>query len=267
MEYLAQGAWTKRLHPGWASHSGIWAALLARSGFTGPTTILEGRDGFLQASSADPDPSLVLKELGEEYLITRTSVKPHTCCRFKHGPIDCLLDLKRTYGIDPMDVAEVRVGVLSAGMKLVSEPVEAKRNPQSVVDMQFSMPFGAAVALTHGRASLDEYKLGMPDNPQVKHVMERVQCVTDPKLDALTPGQMPAWAEVDTNDGRTLRSEVDYPKGDPENPVTWAEMKEKFTLLSSPVIGPKRQREIIAAVESLEQMSDVRDLAALLMAE
>jgi 2-methylcitrate dehydratase PrpD len=264
MEYLAQGAWTKRLHPGWASHSGICAGLLAKAGFIGPTTILEGRDGFLQAYSGDPDPSLVLKDLGEDFLIARTSVKPYTCCRFKHGPIDCLLDLKRTYGIDPMDVVEVRVGVLSAGMKLVSEPIEAKRNPQSVVDMQFSMPFGAAVALTYGRASLEEYQDGMPNNPQVKHVMERVQCVTDPQLDALFPRQMPAWAEVQTTDGRTLRRESAYPKGDPENPVSWDEMKAKFNLLSSPIINSKRQKEIIAAIESLDQMSDVRQLAALL---
>jgi len=199
--------------------------------------------------------------------MTRTSIKPHTCCRFKHGPIDCLLDLKRTYCINPMDVAAVRVGVVSAGMKLVAEPIEAKRNPKTVVDMQFSMPFGAAVALTHGRASLEEYQPRMPDNPQVRHVMERVSCVTDPKLDALTPKQMPAWAEVDTKDGRTLRSEIGYPKGDPENPVSWDEMKEKFIMLSSPVITPERQQEIIAAVESLDQISDVRQLAALLSTE
>ena len=264
MEYLAQGAWTKRLHPGWASHSGIWAALLARSGFTGPTTILEGRDGFLQAYSGDPDPSLVLLDLGEEYLITRTSVKLYPCCRWTHGPIDCLLELKHTHGIDPMDVAEVRVGVLSAGVKLIADPIEAKRNPQSVVDMQFSMPFGAAVALTYGQASLEQYRVGVPEDPQVNHIMQRVQCVTDPKLDALSPRQMPAWAEVDTMDGRTLRSEVAYPKGDPENPVTWDGMKEKFNMLSSPVIGPRRQQEIISAVESLDQMEDVRRLAELL---
>ena len=118
----------------------------------------------------------------------------------------------------------MRVGVLSASMKLIAEPIEAKRTPKSVVDMQFSMPFGAAVALTHGRASLD--RDGMPNHPQVEHVMERVQCVIDPKLDALSPRQMPAWAEVLTTDGRTLRSESAYPKGDPENPVTWDEMSD-----------------------------------------
>jgi 2-methylcitrate dehydratase PrpD len=166
-----------------------------------------------------------------------------------------------------MDIAEVRVGVLSAGMKLVSDPIEAKRAPVSVVDMQFSMPFGAAVALTHGRASLEEYQLGMPDNPQVKHIMERVHCVTDPALDAAFPKQFKAWAEVEVADGRTLRSELEYPKGDPENPVTWDEMKEKFIALSSTVISSERQQEIIAAVESLDQISDMRQFSALLSTE
>ena len=267
MEYLAQGAWTKRLHPGWSAHSGIWAALLARAGYSGPTTILEGRDGFLNAYSGDPDPSLVLKDLGEEYQVTRTSVKPHACCRYNQGPIDCLLEIGKSNDFQTMDVEEVKIGVLSQGMRLVAEPVEAKRNPKSVVDMQFSMPFAAAVALSYGSASLNEYAIGIPDRPEVRHIMDRVQCVTDPKLDAQTPKLFPAWAEVRTSDGRTMRSELTYPKGDPENPVTCDEMRSKFNLLSAPVISSQRQQEIISAIDSLEQMDDVRQLASLLSTE
>ena len=267
MEYLAQGAWTKRLHPGWSAHSGIWAALLARAGYSGPTTILEGRDGFLNAYSGDPDPSLVLKDLGEEYQVTRTSVKPHACCRYNQGPIDCLLEIGKSNDFQAMDIEEVKIGVLSQGMRLVAEPVEAKRNPESVVDMQFSMPFAAAVALSYGSASLNEYAIGIPDRPAVRHIMDRVQCVTDPKLDAQTPKLFPAWAEVRTSNGRTMRSELTYPKGDPENPVTWDEMRTKFNLLSAPVISSQRQKEIISAIDSLEQMDDVRQLASLLSTE
>ena len=267
MEYLAQGAWTKRLHPGWSAHSGIWAALLARAGYSGPTTILEGRDGFLNAYSGDPDPSLVLKDLGEEYQVTRTSVKPHACCRYNQGPIDCLLEIGKSNDFQAMDIEEVKIGVLSQGMRLVAEPVEAKRNPKSVVDMQFSMPFAAAVALSYGSASLNEYAIGIPDRPEVRHIMDRVQCVTDPKLDAQTPKLFPAWAEVRTSNGRTMRSELTYPKGDPENPVTWDEMRTKFNLLSAPVISSQRQEKIISAIDSLEQMDDVRQLASLLSTE
>ena len=267
MEYLAQGAWTKRLHPGWSAHSGIWAALLARAGYSGPTTILEGRDGFLNAYSGDPDPSLVLKDLGEEYQVTRTGVKPHACCRYNQGPIDCLLEIGKSNDFQAMDIEEVKIGVLSQGMRLVAEPVEAKRNPKSVVDMQFSMPFAAAVALSYGSASLNEYAIGIPDRPEVRHIMDRVQCVTDPKLDAQTPKLFPAWAEVRTSDGRTMRSELTYPKGDPENPVTCDEMRSKFNLLSAPVISSQRRQEIISAIDSLEQMDDVRQLASLLSTE
>ena len=267
MEYLAQGAWTKRLHPGWASHSGTWAALLAKHGYIGPTTILEGRDGFLQGYSGDPDPSLVLKDLGEEYQITRTGIKPHSCCRYKQGPIDCLLDLKRTHGLESQDVEEVSVGVLSAGYKLVSAPEEAKANPKSVVDMQFSMPFGAAVALAYGRASLAEYAPGVQDRPEVRRILPLVKSVTDPELDAHFPKEFRAWAEVATTDGRRLRSDIRYPKGDPENALSWDEMKDKFRVLSGAVIGPERQQEIIDAVENLEHMDDVRQLAALLSTE
>jgi 2-methylcitrate dehydratase PrpD len=267
MEFLAQGAWTKRFHPGWASHSGIWAALLAQAGFLGPTTIIEGKNGFLHAYSGDPDPALVLRDLGDEFQITRTGVKPHACCRYNQGPIDCLLDLANRYHLKAQHVEEVRVGILSAGYNIVAAPEEQKRTPTSVVDMQFSMPFGAAVALLYGRASLAEYAPGVAQRPQVQDMMARVRCVRDPALDSAFPRQWPAWAEVHTHDGRTLRSETHYPKGDPENALTWDEMKQKFLDLSAPVISPHRQREVIAAVEALEGMDDVRRLAVLLATE
>ena len=267
MEYLAQGAWTKRLHPGWAAHSGIWAALLARSGFVGPTTIIEGKNGFLHAYSGDPDPALVLRDLGEVFQITRTSVKPHACCRYNHGPIDCLLYLANTHTLEAQDVEEVTVGVLSVGYNLVAAPEQQKRNPKSVVDMQFSMPFAAAVALLYGRASLAEYAPGVAERAEVREMMARVRCVTDPALDAEFPRHFPAWAEIRTHNGRTLRSETRYPKGDPENALTWTEMKEKFVNLSLSVISEDRQRQVMKWVEALEDMPDVRELAALLATE
>ena len=159
------------------------------------------------------------------------------------------------------------IGVLSGGFKLVASPEEDKANPKTVVDMQFSMPFGAAVALAYGRASLEEYADGVPDRPEVRRILPRVKCVTDPELDAHFPREFRAWAEVATTDGRRLRSDIRYPKGDPENALSWDEMKEKFTVLTSPVISPERQQTIIAAIESLDEMYDVRQLAALLSTE
>ena len=123
------------------------------------------------------------------------------------------------------------------------------------------------MALAYGRASLQEFAEGVPDQPEIRRIMQQVKCVTDPDLDAHFPKEFRAWAEVSTSDGRTLRSDIRYPKGDPENALSWDEMKDKFLVLTSPVVSSDRQREIIKAIESLEDMEDVRQLAALLSTE
>ena len=261
LEFLAEGAWTKRFHAGWAAHSGLIAALLAREGFIGPTTILEGRDGFLHGYSDDADQSVALEGLGDLFYINKVSIKPHSCCRYKQGPIDCLLQLVHQQGLKPDQVEEVTVGVLKAGFNVVAAPEDQKRNPQNVIDAQFSMPFGAAAAITFGRASLEEYTEATLDLPEIKGLISRVRCVEDPALEANYPSQWPAWVEVETRDGRKLRAEVDYPKGDPENALSWDELKDKFRNITGPVIPPDKQRDIIDAVDSLEDLEDIRVLA------
>ena len=130
-----------------------------------------------------------------------------------------------------------------------------------MIDAQFSMPFGAAIAITYGQASLDEYTEDMLGRSDIKDLMNRVECVQDPALEVNYPSQWPAWVEVETRDGRTLKSQIEYPKGDPENALSWDELKDKFRNLTQPVISPSRQEEIINAVDSLEALDDVRVLA------
>jgi 2-methylcitrate dehydratase PrpD len=261
MEFLAEGAWTKRMHPGWAAHSGIIASLMAKQGFIGPATIFEGRDGFLHGYSDDADASKVTEGLGDTFYITKSSIKPHACCRYKQGPIDCLLEIVREHSLKPEEVEKVTVGALKAGFGLIASPEEEKRNPQNVVAAQFSMPFGAAVSIIYGRASLEEYTEDNLSRPEVKGLMDRVQCVEDPALEENFPSQWPAWVEVDTRDGRNLRADVIYPKGDPENALSWDELKDKFRVLTGPVISSVSQEQIIKTVESLEDLEDIRTLS------
>ena len=157
LEFLADGSFTKRLHAGWAAHAGLIAALLAREGFTGPASIIEGRLGFLHAYSPASDPEKVLAGWGEPYEIMKTSIKPHACCRYKQGSIDCILGIVRDNDLTAEDIEKVEASILKAGAALVAEPRESKLSPESIVDAQFSMPFGAAVAIIHGRAFLDQY--------------------------------------------------------------------------------------------------------------
>ena len=260
-EFLAQGSWTKRMHPGWAAHSGVIAAVLAREGFTAPITILEGRYGFLHGYSDGADASKVVEELGDFFYINKVSVKPHACCRYNQGPIDCILEIAKEHSLWAEGVDKVTVGILEAGYNTVAVPVEQKRSPKSVVDAQFSMPFGAALAIIRGRASLDDYTEETLDRPEIIDMMSRVTCVKDPALETNFPSRWPAWAEIETRDGRRLRHHLEYPKGDPENALSWDEMKDKFRGLTSSIVSADRQEKIIATVDSLEALSDIRMLS------
>ena len=265
MEFLTAGASTKPFHAGWATHNGIVAAILAKNGLTGPATIFEGRFGFLHGYSDSPDPDKLLYGLGEGLEIMRVSIKPHACCRYKQGPIDGIIRLMREHNLEADMIEGVVLGILKPGFPIVVEPEEQKYNPQTVSDARFSMPFGAALAMLYGRASLDEYSAANLESPQIKGLMKRVRCISDPELDKLYPRKWPATVEIVTKDGREFTVRVDYPKGDPENPLSWDELIEKFSSLTAPVFPEKRRKEIVSQVRSLEAVSDIAELTGQLI--
>jgi len=265
MEYLAQGAWTKRFHAGWAALSGMVAAQLARKGFKGPSSIIEGRDGFLHSYSDGADQSKVLEGIGTQYEILRTSIKPHACCRYMQPPIDAILKVVKENDLPPEKVEKVRVGILLAGARLIAEPLEEKYTPQSIVDAQFSMPFGAAVAILYRKAGLDEFQLSKIRSEEVKRMMRRVECVKDPDLEKTFPKQWCATAEIFTKDGKRYFTRVEYCKGDPENPLSWDELVAKFHNLSSGFWTRDRRSKIVETVKKLDEIQDLKKWSSLLL--
>ena len=263
MEFLTDGSWTKRLHAGWAAHSGIIAAMLAEKGFTGPATIIEGRFGFLHSYSGGAVPDRVVTDLGKPFEITKTSIKSHACCRYKQGSIDGILNVMRENNLKPEEVKQVTLGILKSGFPIVAEPAELKYNPKTLVDAQFSMPFGAVVAMIYGRASLSEYTLQNIESAKVKEMMRRVSCVENAELEKVFPKQWPASVELVTEDGRRFSTRVDYPKGDPENPLTWEELISKFDDLTSAIYSTERRRRLVMQVRALEQESSMKGLCQL----
>jgi 2-methylcitrate dehydratase PrpD len=231
LEFLAEGAWTKRLHAGLAAQNGIQAAELARAGFKGPATIIEGRYGFLRGYTDAPRPDVLTAVLGQNWAILETSIKPHACCRYKQGPIDALLEIRARHAIDWSKITRVEVAILEAGAGLIAEPPERKYAPQSIVDAQFSMPFGAAVALIHGRAGLAEYCEANLHSTDVRGLMQKVVMVRDPALEKNFPREWPARVAVEMQSGDRYETSVRQPKGDPANPLTWAELSAKFISL------------------------------------
>ena len=245
MEFLSDGAWTKRLHPALAARNGVEAALLAADGYVGTDDGICGRRGFLASHSEAPAPERLLEGWGQWPLeVVSTSIKRHTCCRYNQGAIDALLSIRSAHRLDAAEVESVVIGVPSVAVDIVSEPAAAKRRPASVVDAQFSLPFAAAAALLWGRAGLAEYDETRLADPAALALMDRVRYEVDPEIDRHFPDQWRAWARVTTRGGATHFQPVDDPKGDPANPFTDEECRQKFDELAAPVYSPEARDAI-----------------------
>lgn len=253
MAYLHDGAWTKRLHPGWACHAGITAARLAASGFVGPIDILEGRYGFLHAYSSDSDAQQLERRAGDELAIMRVSLKPYACCRYMHGPIDCIFEMMHRHQPDPQHIARIECGVLSGGRGLIADPIEQKRQASNIVDAQFSMPFGAAIAVLTGKAGLAVFSDEWIQHAAVRELMQKVDCYSSPELDEHYPAEWRASAGITMDDGRQYNAQIRYALGDPHNPLSWEQLEARFHELVAPVIEDQRKREeIIEKVRGLD---------------
>jgi 2-methylcitrate dehydratase PrpD len=260
MEFLADGAWTKRLHPGWAASAGLHAAALAGAGFRAPASIVDGRFGFLGAYSDAPDPTAL--SAGTDYALMQTGIKPHACCRYSQGPIDAALALRAAHGIEPARVARIDVGIVGAGFPIVCEPLDAKQRPRSVVDAQFSLPFSIATALVRGAAWPDDFAPACCDDAAIRRLMDRIHPARDAGLDARYPRTWPCWLRITLDDGTRYEAHVDHPLGDPENFPDAAALAAKFARLASRILGPDAARAVYDDVTAIVQNPDVRSLLA-----
>lgn len=264
MEFLADGAWTKRLHPGWAACAGVHAAALAEAGFAAPATILEGRFGVLHAYSdaADAAPLAGAIPAPGGFELCQTSIKPHACCRYAQGPIDATLQLRAAHRIEPGAVERVEVGLLAAALPIIWEPTDAKRRPASVVDAQFSLPFAVAVALVHGAASPAEFTEARCADPTLRALMDRVEGVHDPGLDRSYPRTWPCWVRITLRGGHRLEARVETPLGDPENFPDATALDRKFRTLAGRALPAAGVERLAAALDGLAAAPSVTALLA-----
>jgi 2-methylcitrate dehydratase PrpD len=264
MEFLEDGSWTKRIHPGLAAQRGIQAALLANEGFKGPRTILEGKWGFLRGTSRNPDPSRLVENLEGRLRILDTGIKLHACCRYSQSAIDAVLNLRREYGLGPHDIDTIRVEIFRAAFPLVVEPWEEKMDPQSDVQAQFSLPYTVAAAIVKGRVSFEEFLPESLSDPRIREVMARVGVVHDPELDPAFPKSWPARVKIKTTGGKHLENKVDFPRGDVNNPLSWEELVIRFQEHSKEVFDPPLQERIVESLQRIHTLKDMKRFTALL---
>lgn len=265
-EYKTNGSWTKRFHPGKAAMSGIIAALLAKEGYTGPATIFEGDNGFYKAYSHQGAYSLetTLQDLGKKYISLETSIKTAACCRFCQPVVDCAMDLAVRCNIDPAEITDILVKADKFAIDLLTKPADRVFTPQTIVDAQFSIPYAVAVSIVRKKALLEEFNEKAIRDPAILAVASKVRWEEDPSYEEKYPKCYPSSVTVWTNGGKLYQSSIEYPKGDPENPVTDEELIVKFRALAEYALSRSDQiEEIVKTVFSLEELN-IKQLAELL---
>lgn len=260
LEFKWEGAMTKRLHLGRGGQLGLESALLAQKGFTGPSTVLEGRHGYLNVFSSESEPEKLVEDLGRVWFTKdRQYIKPYACHGSQLPIVDALQRLKAERSLDPSSVRSLDV----VGSRHMAH-THNDHAPESLTGAQYSMPFTVAMTLLHDMNNpyvLTEEKLW---DPEVRELALRINVAEGPKFDEFDPHLDP-HAEITIDlDGDRIVIPVAGFKGLPSNPMSFDDVCGKFRGHAVPMVGSQRAESIIETVRHIEDIDDVSSLAEML---
>ncbi|HEY7495433.1 MAG TPA: MmgE/PrpD family protein [Candidatus Tectomicrobia bacterium] len=259
LEFAWSGADTKRLHLGRASQLGLESALLAQHGLRGPATVLEGHYGYFNAFSLPPNLERLLEGLGTNWAIQPPSLKSYATHVTHQAVVQAIQAWKRTHTLPPQDITRVVI----RGRPRIMEERHAVREPESVMGGQYSLPFATAVALTRDLANPLVYNDTVVWDPVVRDLARRVELVPVEVTadEAADPFQAEVYLE---GAGQSYTFTTQPHKGSPRNPFTWEEVCEKFRRFTASLVSARQAQALIDAVQALEQVSDMAEVARLI---
>ena len=246
---------SKPLHSGRAAEAGVTAALAAAEGVTGALDVMEGPVGFGHAMGDGPDWTGCMATLGQVFHIGFMTIKNHACCGHTFAAIDGALALRSRMGIEAQDIETIDVGTYGEALH-----VAGNARPQTAAEARFSLPFVVATALLHGSVRLAAFAPDRLEDITTRELMARVRVTVDPELDAAFPGQRAARVCFRTRDGRVETLLQPTRKGDPDAPLTDAELDDKFLELTAPICGSAQARAMLDRLWRLETLPRVDTL-------
>jgi len=264
MEFLTDGTWAKRIHPGWAAHAGLCAAALAAAGFTGPRETFEGRFGLYRSHLGDDDwdAASITADLGARWQLRDIAIKPYPCCHMTHAFIDAAASLRRSTGVTADAIAAVECFIHPREMPVVCEPAASKQTPQTDYDAKFSLPYTVAAMLVHGRVDLTTFDPAAIRDPAVLALARRIVCMPDPQADY--PRCFPGRLRLRLHDGRVLEHDEPINRGSIERPLSDAEVRDKFRDNATRRLDAARADALAVAIDNLEHAADLAALGRLL---
>lgn len=264
------GGTVKRMHCGWAAHSAVMSAQLVQRGYTGPPTVLEGRFGFFEAFlRGEVDLAAVTQGLGSTWAVPDIFFKPYPANHFTHTAVDAGMAL-HARGVRPEEVTAIRLGVPTAVVRTIGEPIEAKQAPETGYQAQFSGPYAVASGLLGGGGGLamglDDYSDELAQHPARRSLMALVSVEGDAQCDVIFPHEFPAIVAVTLRDGRTETEAVLTNRGGPRRPLSDEELGIKFAMNCAGRLPEATADAVQDAVRRLDALdaAEIRSLMALL---
>lgn len=264
LEFLSDGAWTKRMHPGWAAASGITAAALAKEGFKGPSEAYEGRYGLFNlylGQDNEADLSMCAAGLGAVWELENVGFKPYPACHFNHAFADATLALMQQ-GMTAENVESVTAYIHPTQAAVVCEPLAQKRRPQNAYDAQFSIPYIVARTLTGGQFTLDDLDPEALNDGQTLAIAGNVDWREDP--DTAFPRYYSGKLTARLSDGREIEHREPVNRGSDANPLSADDIAGKYWANAERAVSRKKATAVYDAVMGLDRAEDAWGLASAL---
>src|SRR5437773_8541828 len=247
-----------------ATQSGVFAALLAKKGYSGPEHVIDGKEGLAHVFKPNWKLDLLTDGLGESWRITQCGMKAFPTEALTHTPISAVLDLVKNNDLRPDDVEKIQIRSLTRAADILSDP--SKYDPRTKETADHSLPYVIAAALAERQVTPAQFEMKKIMDPTIRAQLKKVEVVADPEIEKVFPALQRVVVNITTIEGRTFSRQLDYPKGDPRNPLTDAEVVEKIAALAEGVLSAGAQKKLIDAIWSLEKVGSVSKLMALMKA-
>ncbi len=238
-----------------ATQSGVIAALLAEKGYTGPEHVVDGKEGLVHCFGPEWKLEILTDGLGDSWRITQCGMKAYPTEALTHAPISCVLDLMKDNNLAPDQVEKVHIRSLARAADILADP--SKYDPRSKETADHSLPYVIAAAVAERQVTPLQFTDEKIMDPTIRAQLNKVEVVADPEIEKLFPELQRVIVTIKTTDGRALTKQVDYPKGDPRNPLTDQEVEEKFDALAEPVVGKAGLQPIKDACWGLEKQNSI----------
>jgi 2-methylcitrate dehydratase len=244
-----------------ATQSGVLAALLAEKGYTGPEHVIDGKEGLVKVFGPEWKLDVLVEGLGETWRIERCGMKAFPTEALTHAPISAVLDIVIENDLAPDQVKKVHIRSLARAADILADP--SKYDPRSKETADHSLPYVIAAAIADRQVTPAQFEPEKIMDERIRAQLKKVEVVADPEIEAVFPKLQRVIVKIETADGRELTKSLDYPKGDPRNPLTDREVEEKFDALAAPVLSAKGRQRLKQAVWGLEKVDSISELMAM----